>query len=83
MKIDWIDIEELVREMMQNEDASGDEIEQWLFDSFNISFDQFHEIVESLIPFTNPAQSWTGSWYQGFIKDGAFIVKIAKENTNV
>lgn len=75
MKTDWVDIEELVREMMEDEDADSDAIERWLYERYEVSFDNFHKMIEALLPFTSPAQSFTGTWYYGFVKDDAFIVK--------
>lgn len=76
MRVDWVDVEELIREMMGNEDADSDEVEQYLCDKYEVSFESFHKIVEALLPFTIPTQSpLTGAIYHGFAKDDCYIVK--------
>lgn len=75
--MDWSDTEELAVVVLGlPEYSDSDDIEQALYDRFECSFDQFQRIAESLIPFTVPAISAiSGIEFQGFVNDGAFIVK--------
>jgi hypothetical protein len=77
--MDWYDIEELaavVLEFPDDEEYDSDIVEKKLYEHFEIGFGQFGEIVKALIPFTIPAKSpLSGEMFQGFVKDGYFIVK--------
>lgn len=48
---------------------------EWQFD---IGMDSFHRLASALVRFTLPAapSPLTGTVYQGFVKDGAFIAKL-------
>jgi peroxiredoxin len=77
--MDYYDIEELAAVVLgfsDDREYSSDIIDEGLDKRFEISFDQFKKIVKALIPFTIPAKSpLTGEMWQGFVNDGAFIVK--------
>jgi len=76
MRVDYFDVGELVRGMMNNDDADSDEVEQYLWDKYEVSFDSFHKVIEALLPFTIPAKSaLTEAMFHGSVKDGMFIVK--------
>lgn len=82
MKIDWMDAEELAREMLGlDSDADSQKIEEALFEKLEVSFDSFHRIVEMLTPFTPQARAaLSGKAFHGFVKDGVFIVKAESAN---
>lgn len=76
-KIDWMDVEELAREMLGlDSDADSNQVEEALAEKLEVSFDSFHRIVEMLTPLTPPARAaLSGNIFHGFIKDGVFLVK--------
>lgn len=78
MTIHWTEVEELAGAILgMGDDADSDAIEQALADRFDVSFEQFHKIVDALMPFTIPARAAISSdVFHGFVKDGAFIVKV-------
>lgn len=58
------------------ENSESDDIENAIFNRFDVDLSTFTDIAQALIPFTTPAQAAiTGKMYQGFVKDNAFIVK--------
>lgn len=73
----WLDASELAAVMMgMPDDTEPDEVDQALFDRFNIELDTFQKIAEALVPLTIPARvAISGEAFQGFVKNGAFIVK--------
>jgi hypothetical protein len=77
IKINWHDVEDLAALVLGLEDdAQSDAIERELWDKLEISFEDFQNIVEVLLPFTIPAKSpLTDTVYHGFVNDGAFVVK--------
>lgn len=77
MKLDHWDVEELAATILGVEETDYSEtLDEALYDKFDVSFEQFHKIVEALVDYTIPAKSaLTDATYKGFIKDGAFIVK--------
>ena len=78
MKLDWMDVTELAAIVLglDPDDFDPDVVEQGLYDKFDCSIEQFHEIVEALIPFTIPAASpLTKTLYQGFVLGNRFVVK--------
>ncbi len=78
MTLDYWDVEELAATILGLDEATADSnaIEQALADRYEISFENFQEIVEALMPLTLPAKAAiSGEWFQGFVKDGVFIIK--------
>ena len=74
MKISYFDIEELVRGMDGLDDDA--DIDQHLFDKYEIGFDQFSKVVEDLLPLVVVGQSpLTNTVYKGFGRDGLFFLK--------
>ena len=73
----WTDAQDLAIAVLGlDDDADFGIVEQALCDRFEISFDAFAELVESLMPFTIPATAaLTGESFHGFVKDGAFLCK--------
>lgn len=78
--MDWMETEELaivVLGLDENDDPDSVTIEQAMFDKFEISLEQFQAVAEALLPFTIPAKTALGNEVcNGFVKDGAFIVKV-------
>ena len=73
-----LEIEDLVAQMfdLTDEQAEDADLDDLIFDKFGVEFEQFAAIVDALIPYTIPAKAaLSGKVYQGFVKDGAFIVK--------
>lgn len=77
MNADVFDVEDLARIVCGlQEEADGDAVEWSLFEKFEISFEQFHAVVEALMPYTTPVRTAiTGELFHGFVTDDAFIVK--------
>lgn len=75
--MDWIDIEELARVVLDLDDETdSDTIEEKLYDKFGISMEQFQAVAGALMSFTIPAKAAiSGEAFQGFVKDGAFICR--------
>ena len=73
-KIDGFDIEELIRGIGGlNDDA---DIYDYLYDKFNVDFDDFHKIVECLMRHIVVGESpLTKKIYKGFGKDNMFFIK--------
>ena len=82
MKTDRCDVEELafaVLEMDIESPYHQAHFEDALYCKLGVTFDQFHKVVEALIPFTVPAQSpLADEYHQGFadLSKQYFIVKI-------
>lgn len=75
--MNWMDAEELGAVVLGLPDgADSDAIENGICDKFDCSMETFEKIADALIPFTIPAKAaLSGESFQGFVKDGAFIVK--------
>ena len=74
MKVSYFDIEELIRGLGQLDDEA--DIDQYLFDKYEIGFDQFSKVVEDLLPLVTVSKSaLTDTVYKGFGKDGLFLLK--------
>ena len=74
----WTEAETLAVAVLclDEETADTGEIEQAMFDKFEISMEQFQAIAEALMPFTIPAQAAiSGETFHGFVKDCAFICR--------
>ena len=57
-------------------DLEESDLENILYDNWDIDFDQFYLLIERLLPLCNIAQSeLTGKWYRGFGKDGFWAIK--------
>ncbi len=79
--ISLFDVEELASVVLGITDAQRDDdddfVENAIYEKFGISLDQFGYVVETLIPYTIPAQSaLSNKAYQGFVDGNAFIVKV-------
>ena len=73
----WTDAEELAAHVCEldvdNYDSSS--IEDALYDRFECSFEQFHQIAEALVKFTPIQTTLMAKKYRGFVKDDCFIAK--------
>lgn len=82
--MDWMEAEELaiaVLGLNEDDDPDSHQIEQAMYDRFEITLEQFQKVAEALLPFTVPAKAAiSGDAFQGFVKDGAFIVKTPVQN---
>lgn len=75
----WMDAEELAVAVLglDEETADSDAIEQAVFDGLGVSMEGFQKVADALLPFTIPAKAAiSGEAFHGFVKDGAFIVKV-------
>lgn len=71
--MDWMDIDKLAR--VATGVADGD-VHQALDDQLGVSMEQFHRVVESVLPFTIPTtRTMAGRQYRGFVTNGSFICK--------
>ncbi len=79
-----MDVEELARALLNlSEDADSSEIETAICEKFDASFEQFHQIVEALVPLTPVVRTaLKGTLVRGFIKDDCFIIKAEVEERN-
>jgi len=77
-KIDWVDAVELAANLCGLDDNyDSNDVDEALFDKFEISFEQFHTIVNMLAPLARISKSeLTGSIYAGFVIDGYFVAKV-------
>ena len=59
-------------------DFDEDDVEEKIYDKFEVSMESFQKIAESLLKFTPPVQTAiTETWVQGYIHDQCFITKQA------
>lgn len=75
--MNYFDTEELIRELCSiNENDEDTDLDDALFDKFEIYRDQFDRLISGLLPLCVAAESpLSGRVYQGFGKDGIFLVK--------
>ena len=68
--LDYWEVEELAKKVLElNEAAALEEIEETLYNEFGISFEQFQQVVESLIIFTPIVKSeLTGRCSHAFVE---------------
>lgn len=58
------------------DDFDESEIDQLLYDKFEISFENFEKVASELIKLTPAVETALGgNKYRGFVHDGAFVVK--------
>lgn len=77
-ELDFFEAEELARGIFELSD--DEDVEQTLFDEFEISFEQWVKIASTLIMFTPIVKSpVTNEKYHAFIKCGIAIAKIGVE----
>lgn len=70
------DIEELAKYICGLSDDDETEVDDCLYDKFEIDFDGFQRIVKSLLPLCAMGKSpLSGIAYQGFAKGNCFLVK--------
>lgn len=76
--MDWMDAEELAAAVLGiGENYDSEQIEDAIFEKFDVSFDQFHKIAEALICFTPTVTTALGGEIcHGFVKDGVLIAKM-------
>lgn len=70
-KTDWTEAEELACKILELDQDSADsgEIEQALYDKYEISFEAFHELADRLLDFTVPQKTMFGDKYrQAFVE---------------
>lgn len=83
MKLDRFELEELAAHLcgLNYDDVEYNEIEQALFDKFNIDYDSFQNLIELLVPMIDVGTSpLTGTRYKGFSKiegnHGCWVLRI-------
>ena len=60
------------------DDGKEDVIDNAIYEKFDISMDQFYDIVKALLPFTPSVKAGlSGEWYHAFVneKEGLMLVK--------
>lgn len=77
MKIDFHDIEDLGRLVCGiDEDDDSADIDEALYEKFEISFDAFAKLIEILIDYTPQAESaLSNKVFTGFVNGNHFIIK--------
>jgi hypothetical protein len=77
MKIDFHDIEDLGRLICGiNEDDDSTDVDEALYEKFEISFDSFAKLIEKLIDYTPRAESTlSNKVFTGFVNGNHFVVK--------
>lgn len=77
--MDYYDAIELAANVLgleESDDIDETLVEEKLFDKFGCGVDEFAEVAAALMKFTIPVRSpLSNMLYQGFSKDGCFIVK--------
>ena len=73
------DIYELIEHIIpsiENTDPDDSELEQSLWENYEISIENFEQLINDLIPFCHIEKSpLTGKWYQGFGTDKFWIIR--------
>ena len=79
--MDTLDVEELAIAVLgMPEESDSDDIENAIYEKFDVSIETFGKIAESLLPLTIPGKSAiTNGIFHGYVKDGCFICKIKAE----
>lgn len=82
--VEDFDLEELARAMLDlDDDDDFDAIDQALFDEYNIDFDNFSKLINTLYPMMDVGESLlTKRRYVGFSKEGVMTVKKEIPNVN-
>ena len=77
--MDYFEALELIARVVGMDPDAGDfserAAESALWDRHSITVEDFQKVAELLVPFTFPAKTFGGNWWQGYIADGAFIYK--------
>ena len=79
MKLDYFSYEELLMGMfgISDDDYEATDFDTLTCEHFEVSFEQFANIVDSLLPYTPVVNSiMTGKNYHAFLKDNMAINKI-------
>lgn len=83
VRLHWHDVEELASHLLGlGDDYETDDVENGLYDKYEISFESFHAIIEKLLPLVDVGESpLTKKWYRGFSrpvgeKARAWLLKI-------
>ena len=72
--IDYFEIEELVRGFAGLDDEA--DIDEYLAENFDVSFENFSTLIEILLPLIVVAESpLTGRTFKGFGENGLFYIK--------
>ena len=74
----WTDAEELAMHVLglDEDSADGADFDALIYEKFEVSMEQFQKVAEALIRFTPTLETaLTNTKWQGFVKDGFFIVK--------
>lgn len=68
--VDWNEVEEIAKYIVGlPDDVDGYDIDQLLFDKFEITFEQFRNVVQNLLPMIDVGTSeLSGNKYIGFSK---------------
>jgi hypothetical protein len=78
--IHWTEAEELAAKICGlGDDYESDQVEQALFDKYEISFEKFNELIEDLVPLCEVGVSpLTDQKYRGFadVEQQCWIVKV-------
>ena len=76
--MDWVDAEELAAVICDlGDEYDSSDVEDALFEKFDLSFEQFHKIADQLIKFTPILKSpLTDEHYHAFVSEGFAIAKI-------
>jgi hypothetical protein len=76
-KLHYFEVQELAIHICKLPvDAEDDQIEETLYDKFDISMDQLHNLAEVLVPLCAVGQSpLTEKWYRGFGNGDMWLAK--------
>ncbi len=76
-KLDFHDIEDLARLICGiDEDDENADVDEALFEKFEVSFDSFAKLIEKLIDHTpEAAATLSNKIYTGFVNRDCFIIK--------
>lgn len=80
MNVHWTEAEQLAAKICGlDEDCDSDQVEQALYDKYEISFEKFNELIEDLAPLCEVGVSpLTDQKYRGFadVEQQCWIVKV-------
>jgi hypothetical protein len=88
-KVHHFDTQDLMATMLgkykeyQNDEIDDAELENQFYEEFDVNFEQFHKLIEHLVPYTMPTDSpLTRIKRLGFVnhEEGLYIVKVDLPN---
>ena len=74
--MNMLELEELGLAVLQLDESQADDLDELMFEKFEVSFGQFCSIAHVLLDFTPLVQAGlSGKTYHAFVSDGVMIIK--------